>query len=268
MTPEDGHPLDVATTLTGKPGEWTASIASTWYLVVDVPHGGVSAALLMNAAQEIDPTRRIRTFTCQLMAPMLGEITLTAAKLRETRSLSMISVTATVDGKVAAHASVVLGSTIESTRRSDFVLPPVVPPVEDCPDPVAVMGDMFPRFLREHLDFRPALGAPFAGGDHPELAGWIRSKRPRPFDDLMAAVLLDALPSAISVVAVGFKVAQTVEYSIAFDQHAIDRVGPDQWTLCHSKNWAAGDGWSFEDADLYADGVLLAKGRQLRRLSF
>lgn len=263
------HGLDDAIALAGEPGSWTASIASTWFLIADTPHGGVSAALLMNAAKLLDPSRSIRTATVQLMAPMLGEITVEAVKLRETRSLSVVSVTASVEGRTAATASIVMGSTIESTMRRDFANLPDVPVVEDCPDLVSMAPDMFPRFVTNHLDFRAALGVPFSGGDNPELAGWIRLKQPRPVDDLVVAVLLDALPSAISVIAHGFKIAPTVEYSLAFDQAAIAQVGSDQWTLCHARNWAAGDGWSFEDADLFtADGTLLAKGRQLRRLGF
>lgn len=266
---KDVHAIDLATTLTGTPGEWTATIQDTWFLITDIPHGGVSAALLMQAAQELDPDRRIRTFTGQLMAPLLGELTVRAKVVRSTRSLSVVSVEASANGSVAAMASVVLGSIIPSTSRRDFAQPPQVPLVAELPDLVAAAPDVFPRFIREHVDFRPALGTPFAGGDSPELAGWLRPRTPRALDDRTVAVLLDALPSAISAIADGFKIAPTVEFSIAFDQAAIAEVGPEEWTLCHAQNWAAGEGWSLEDADLFSSaGVLLGKGRQLRRLGF
>ena len=267
--PAEAHPIDEATTLTGSPGDWTARISETWFLITDIPHGGVSAALLMQAAQQLDPERKIRTFTCQLMAPLLGEVSVRAAVVRSTRSLSVVSVEASSGGAVAAIATVVLGSVIPSTARRDFANPPQVPPVEDLPDLVAMGPALFPRFIQEHVDFRPALGTPFAGGDSPELAGWLRPRTPRRMDDRLVAVLLDALPSAISAIADGFKIAPTVEFSIAFDQEAIAGVGEGEWTLCHAQNWAAGEGWSLEDADLFSSaGVLLGKGRQLRRLGF
>lgn len=266
------HALDAVTTLTpdgsGAANVWTAELDQTWWLT-DIPHGGASTALLVGAAEQIVPDRAVRTVTAALLRPLIGPLLVSATIVNETKSLAVVDVRASVEGKLAATASVMLSSALESTQRADFTGMPEVPGRDGLVD-LGTFGPQFiPRFICEHVEVYPFGVMPFQGGDTPELTAWMRLRELREMDARLITVLLDTLPSAISATVVGIKVAPTVEYSLAFDHSAIASVKPDEWILCRARNWAAGEGWGFEDAELWTEGgVLLARGRQFRRIPF
>lgn len=266
------HPLDATTALNGSPGAWTAAIDPTWW-IFDIPHGGATTALLVGAAELLVPARAVRTVTAALLRPLMSSdgspAHVSASTVNETKSLSVVEVKAVVEGKLAATASVMLSTVRDSTQRRDFSQLPEVQGIEGLVDLGTMPAEFVPRFIREHIEVLPFGFMPFAGGDTPELTAWMRLRQPRPFDARLVTVLLDTLPSAISATVVGVKVAPTVEYSLALDHTAIAAVVPGEWILCRARNWAAGEGWGFEDAELWtASGALLGKGRQFRRIPF
>lgn len=156
--------------------------------------GGLSLGTLARAmlATESDPKRTLRTFSGDVVAPVLpGEATIDVTTLRRGHYLTNVDATMRQNGEVVARAS----STLSLPRPAEVAdrrpTPPSRPPFERA-EVAPIEPPVGPVFAR-HYEYRPTRKwAPAADGQL-LVAGYVREREPPPTLDAPAVIgLLDA----------------------------------------------------------------------------
>ena len=254
-----GRGVAVTTSLTDalRVSDGIATIDRSWWSWAG-PHGGLVAGLCVRASQPVLGVGRVpRSLHAVFLEPAAeGELRMDAAVVREGGSSVVVSVAA----GDAVHATVVAGR-----PRGDSVIPaeplPDVPGPEDCDDtPLPVEFVPF----SQHLRFRFASAArPFASGSEAQLLAWVRLVDDVPVDHAALVMLVDAMPPAAYAVAATPVAVPTVDLTVSFT----DAPPASGWVLLRITTRSAAGGWCLDDSEVWdADGRLLARGRQTRRV--
>ena len=234
-----------------------ATIDRTWWSWAG-PHGGFVAGLCLNASLPLLGEGRVpRSLHAVFLEPAgEGELRLDAAAVREGGSSVVVSVAA----GAAVRATVVAGR-----PRGDSVIPseplPDVPGPEECDDtPLPV--DFVP--FSQHLRFRFTSAArPFAAGPEAQLVAWVRLVDDVPLDHAALVMLVDAMPPAAYAVTATPVAVPTVDLTVSFT----DAPPAGGWVLLRITTRSLAGGWCLDDSEVWdADGRLLARGRQTRRV--
>ncbi len=221
--------------------------------------GALARALTLD---EPERTRRLRTFTGDIMAPVLpGEAELTVEQVRRGKSQSNALATLTQGGHVVARASAILAAPREVPPRPTIPLePPSAPAFHDVAP--AELGPLGPRFS-SHYEYRVASAAPFTAAAEPLVVGWVREKEPLARLD-EAAILgrLDAHWPALLPVLDGPRPCATVTFlaEVLVDPVTLD---PTEAMLHRGRVVAEADGYFTELRELWSAGRVVALNQQV-----
>lgn len=172
----------------------TISIPESWHQG-RTAFGGFSSALCLAEAMHVEAALpSLRSAQIAMMAPLSGDVTVTAKAVRKGRNATWM--TARIDGDkgVGVIANFVFMRPIESAvQLEDRPTPPDLIPVDDAQP---FINERAPAFLRNHFEVRFAI--PKGERGKPDLCWWVR---PRGFDGLDPAIALllsgDALPPSV-----------------------------------------------------------------------
>jgi acyl-CoA thioesterase len=245
------------------PGRFEAHITRRWWIVIG-PNGGLSAALLLEAAQlgagrdDLHP----RALHVQyLSAPTEGPATLEVTVDRSGRQAAFVSVVMRQGERATSQARVVLVGPQDTAFDADYGAMPVVPTVGDCPRFEAPEARPVASYAR--LDRRTAFPAPDGPSSAP-VGGWLRLTPGEAVDAVRLALYTDNWPpSAREQLGDQRLHTITLDLSVYFRTTRID-VGPDQHCLVVLHPQGTGEGIHQEDAEVWSpDGRILATARQL-----
>lgn len=222
-------------------------------------HGGLLAGVLLQAAAaELDAVPAAITAHFYTPVPP-GRVEVHVEPLRAGRTAGARAVL----GNGAVTGLVRLVRDLAPARWSPAA---AVPDTDPQSRPALEIPVDFVPFS-QYLDIRPINAArPFGGGADPTFEVWIRL-RPDVFLPPMirAAVLLDALPPGLFATRTAPVPIPTAEFTAHLAPGAHDAAG-EWFHLRQHTTWASAD-LCVDDTELRsAEGVLVAQGRQLRRI--
>ena len=252
---------DAATTLTAEgDSAYRVDLDPGWF--VAGPNGGYVAALLLRAVQSVPAVRGLPARSMSVHYPQAGTAgpaLLDVSVDRVGRSLGFASVTMRQGDRLIAKAMVAVGSGRSELTFQD-VRPPDFAPAEETAR-AEMPTEMLPP-IAHRFDYRPATPMALFSSDTSDGWCWLRLKEPRPVDDAVLALMVDALAPAMFFRKVEPHIYPTVDLTV----HLRNPVPPgyDGWCLAHVATRTAAQGFIEEDCDVYdASGSLLAQGRQL-----
>lgn len=230
--------------------------------------GGLVAAIFVRAMEEevADPSRRLRSLTVHFPSPATGAYRVRSSIVRAGRAVTHVRAELEAERGIAAFATASFCASREhSPSYSNATMPDVAPPGEA--SPLSLPSGVAPEFL-SHVDVRfvgPSF--PFSGSARPApIAAWVRLREPPvAIDAAMAALYLDTLPPAITVLFTGRKPVASVDFTVQiFDRLPRADLRPDDHLLVSIASRWADDGYTEEIRDLWTpSGVHLATCRQL-----
>lgn len=175
-------------------GGFTVGIPEDWHQG-RTAYGGFSSALALSAALqtggELPP---LRSAQFSMIAPLYGEVSVSARVLRRGRNATWMAAEILREGEVGFTASFVFMGPVESALHlNDRAAPDELLPIEQAREFVNERG---PAFLRNHFDVRFAL--PRSETKHPEICWWVRVREAQGLDPMINLVLCaDALPPGV-----------------------------------------------------------------------
>ncbi len=234
---------------------FTSAVPTSW-MQGRTAYGGLSAALALQAALEVEPDLPpLRSAQVAFIGPLAGDITVTATKLRRGRNAAFIQSDVTSEAGLGLRATFVFMAPLASAIVHDTARrAPVAPPPAD--------ADLYTgpeEFFTGNFNF-------FDHKDQTGPAEWLRWARLRdrdglhPFVELMA--IGDALPPA------AYKLAEekrtplsSLNWQINF-QTAEPRT-QDGWWLLHADADTAHHGYSTQRMSIWnAAGEPIAEAMQ------
>lgn len=246
----------------------TASIDASWYQGRGA-FGGILAALLLRAMRDRvgDAARTPRSLTVHFCGPATeGPSEVHAEIVRAGSRVTHASARLVRGGETSTLATASFCRTRPGPAYALAEMP-VVAPAASLPElPQGLPG--VPSFFA-HVDARFAGETmPFSGASRPEVAAWVRLREPVPIDAAVAALLLDALPPAITATFDGPRAVASVDFTVQLFERLPERAGaPDEHHLVAIRSRWADDGYAEELRDLWSpQGVLLGQCRQLLAL--
>lgn len=247
-----------------EPGRYQVEVDPSWFQGPGA-FGGLTAAWLLRAMTDLvdAPDRHPRELSgtfCARVRQGPGEIE--ARIMRVGLNVSFVTAELRQRGKVAATASAVFSaSRPDGVAYADLPAPEVSPP-EDSP-PWTLPGGL-PDYT-QHFDIRHCFGTQPLEGLGSEAGVWVRSRVPGPVDAPLAAALLDCFAPAFFTRVRERRPAGTVAWSVHFLAELPRADLPeDAFHLLRVRSPMAAGGYSSEDDELWsADGVLIARARQL-----
>lgn len=141
--------------------------------------GGLVLGWLVRAIElsEEEPERTVRSLTAEIPAPVItGPARIKVEPLRRGNAVSTIRATLFSGDELAAEMVAVLGKSRQGTPTWQHIPAPEMPAWREI-EPAPVEPPIAPTFA-SNFEYRVTGPAPFAGGDVPEAAGWIRAKAP------------------------------------------------------------------------------------------
>lgn len=246
------------------PGRFLASADDSWFQGRG-QYGGLTAAWLVEAATTVvcDPTRRLRSVTAHLTAPVpAGPVAIEATVLRAGAHVSHVqAILRAPDGGVCAAALATFGHARDGTdlpgpQAPDLPPPHALPALPDSP--------VLPAFARQHVAYHYGLGAPpWTGAPRARLGGWARFRRGATPDATMLVALSDVWPPAILPVLDRIRPAATVDLSVQLHGLPGPRASRDDLYAYDADIVASAEGYAEERATLWdAEGRLLLSVRQ------
>ena len=218
--------------------------------------GLVVGSLVRAIEQRIaDPTRKVRSVTAELLAPLPeGPAQIAIEVLRRGNNVTVAR--AAIAGY--AHAVAVLATERKGAGPVGWqdLAPPAVPAWTTLPE-VASPG---PEFA-QHFDYRVVRGLPLSGGT--EAVGWIRARDPGAARDAgYIAALIDAwFPVALVRVAT-FRPMATLAFTLDI-VGGVAGLAPDAPLLYRATAPVCTDGYALETRELWGeDGRLVAINQQ------
>lgn len=262
------HPLDKAIELSEiSPGCYQAATSSDYANAVG-PFGGVTAALLLNAAlQHPDRLGEPISQTVHFAAPVSdGEITVEASAVRTNRSTQHWLMQLSQEGQMVAMATAVFAVRRKTWSGTDAVFPAHAP----TPESVQPMQWAKRPPFTHCYDLRY-----FEGVIPSELSGeeqadghsclWVRDQPPRPLDFPALASLCDVFFPRIMIRRQRWSPIGTVTMTSYFhaDSQMLKEVGTDH-VLGVARAQVYRDGYFDQSAELWsAQGQLLATTHQM-----
>jgi hypothetical protein len=245
------------------PGSWRAETTSELSGFGGGTHGGYVAAIALRTLGEVGSGMSPRSLTLNLFSRIdPGPFELRSELDRGGASMSSASLRIERGDTRLATASAILGDARPSVSLLPLRMPEVpsveegiVIPVKDKPIPEGGMGRL--------VEHRLAGALPQAVGKDGRLFVWMRLVEDRPLDALAMTMLVDAAPPALYAALERFVPIPSVEIAVKYHAEAVD----DPWVLADLRTVAAGDGWTIEAGEFWAqDGTLVATSNQLRRI--
>jgi hypothetical protein len=226
--------------------------------------GGLVLGALANAviASEPDPQRKLRTLTGEIPSPVpIGKSTIVVEEVRRGSGASTWHARLLGDDGILALATVVLGkSRVQDPPRATSTMPDV-PPWKEVP--AIPIGPPLAPVFTQHLEMRPTGPLPFAGGDKPLSAGYVRTKiPPKKLGPAEILAYCDAHWPAFFATASEPRPVGTIAFGlqIVVDPDTLD---PEQPLFHTARELACHEGFSAELRELYApDGRLVAVNPQ------
>ena len=242
-------------------GRYRFTLTEDWFGFRS-PHGGFLAAATLRAiqAEVADPARHPRSLTVHFAAAAaLGDVEIAVQEERRGGRLSTVSARVSQEGQVMALALAALSTGREGIDYQDDPAPEVAGPETLEP---------FPRRggFMQHLDSRPALGAPpFSGAPRAETGGWVRFVAPVAIDAAAITCFADAWMPAIMPRLESPAMFPTVDLTVHFRAELpTPGLEPGDFVLCRFTSQHAEQGFWEESGELWTrDGRLLAQSRQL-----
>jgi len=158
-------------------------------------YGGFSSALAFSAALQVgEGLPPLRSAQLSMIAPLYGEVEVSARIVRRGRNATWMAAEILRDGEVGFTASFVFMGPVDSALHlNDRAAPDGLIPVGEARPFVNERG---PAFLRNHFDVRFAL--PRDGQRRPEMCWWVRARAGaglNPMADLLLCA--DGLPPGV-----------------------------------------------------------------------
>lgn len=230
--------------------------------------GGLLAAKALAAmTEDVDDLERVpRSLTMHFCAPATGELELTTEIVRVGRLVT--HATARFEGErgVTTFGSSSFAKDRPGAERYVHAeMPEVQGPALASELPATTPG--VPAFF-EHVEARfcgsarPCSGTPSKDA---RVRAWVRLREPAPVDAPTAAILLDALPPAITTTFSELRPVASVDFTIHFFVRfpLADLAAGEHCLVAITTRWAD-DGYAEELRDLWSPrGALLAQCRQL-----
>lgn len=215
---------------------FTSAVPTDW-MQGRTAYGGLSAALALQAALEVEPDLPpLRSAQIAFIGPLAGEITVTATKLRRGRNAAFLQSDVTSEAGLGLRATFVFMAPLASTIAHDTAArAPVAPPAPDAELYTGPEGFFTGNF--NFLDEKQAAGP----------AEWLRWARLRdhaglhPFVELMA--IGDALPpAAFKLLAEKHTPLSSLNWQINFQ--TAEPATTNGWWLLHAHADTAHHGYS------------------------
>lgn len=262
------HPFDDAIRLQPAGDDrWTGATHADYANMVG-PFGGVTAAVLLNAAlghpqRQGDPI----ALTVNFAGPVAdGAFEVEARPLRTNRSTQHWTLLLSQDGVPCAAASAVFAQRRPTWGAKEALPPAGLPPASDLPR-APVQGR--PAWVRRY-DMRFAPGDEGFGLDgveqaHSESRLWVRDEPPRPLDFASLASVADSFFPRVFVRRRRFAPIGTVTLSTYFHADAAQLAAQgDRPLMATARAQAFRDGYHDQTATLWSDdGHLLASAHQM-----
>lgn len=212
-------------------GGFALSVPETWHQG-RTAYGGFSAAVCLQAAIEQggEGLAPLRSAQFAMIAPVNGEIAVSAKVIRTGRNATWISAEILSGGALAFTASMVFMGPVESALHiNERPVPPgLVPPAEAR---AVTFTEHTPAFLRHHFEARHAV-AP-SGEKQPEMTRWLRLNHGAGIHPMVALVLLaDALPPGVMPLMTAWVPISTMHWQVNLLTPA--PVTEDGWFLLRS----------------------------------
>jgi acyl-CoA thioesterase len=225
-------------------------------------YGGLSAALAVQAAQSgsglaLPP---LRSAHFSFIGPATGDLGFRTQVLRQGKSAVSVSVDVLAGEQVATRAALVFAHPRASRVAHDFSSRPQAAGPDDC-RPFGPEAKQVAPVFAQNFEMRPAGGArPISNAAHPELLWWVRHVDARGIDPAVALVALaDAMPPAAITCFVEPAPISTMTWSIDLPVPAT----AGEWYLMRSFSRQAGDGYSFQEMEVWDEhGRSVMWGRQ------
>lgn len=198
-------------------------------------YGGFSSALALAEAMrvggELPP---LRSAQIAMMAPLFGEVRVSAKVLREGRNAIWIGAEIAGDKGVTTSANFVFMRPVESTVALDDILPPAdLIPADEArrfENPNA------PAFLRNHFEVRFA--RPRTEGRKVDVCWWLRLNEFADLDPAVALLLTaDGLPPAVMPLLTAFIPVSTMHWQVNL-LSATPQTQDGWWLLRSSADFA------------------------------
>lgn len=224
-------------------------------------YGGLTAALCLKAAQQLEPERPLRGAFIGFVGPSSGEITVDAEAVRVGRNTSSIrSSLSSAQGR-GVEALFTFSAARESVLNQQGPTAPVAAPTPETQSLPFREGG--PEFTR-HLEFVWACDSiPFTNCREPRVMSWVRHRDPASRDHPLALLCLaDALPPAIATTLDGFSPLSSMTWVVDFFDDTPETE--NGWWLLESHSDFATGGHSSQDMTIWnTAGKCVAKGRQM-----
>jgi len=271
MSQTEQHPLDAAIALTElAPGKYTGKTHPGYANAVG-PFGGVTAALLLNAALQ-HPQRLGEPIsqTVHFAAPVSDElIDIDAQPVRTNRSTQHWLILARQNEQTVAMCTAVFALRRETWSATDLQFPTDLP----APETVAAMQwEHRPEFTRRY-DLRyisgivalDKIGSEAAERDDAESSLWVRDQPPRPLDFAALASICDVFFPRVFIRRQRWTPMGTVTLTSYFhtDSKTLSEIGTD-YVLGRARGNGYWNGFFDQSADVWsANGQLLATTHQM-----
>lgn len=225
--------------------------------------GGVVLGALARAMESVadSPEQRLRTLSGDIAAPVaVGPAEVEVRVLR--RGANQMNVVAELkqDGNTGAIATAVLSAPRKAQAKPVTPSAPSLTPWEQI-EPLPIGPPVGPVFAPHYLYYSSG-PLPFAGGDEPITAGWIREKVvPSAIDAAMLMGYLDAWWPAMYSVEDTFRMAATISFmaEVLVDPAELDPAKPLGYT---GRVEALSDGFAVEYRELWDEERLVALNQQ------
>jgi acyl-CoA thioesterase len=234
--------------------------------------GGLLAALSLGSmrARVADEARTPRSLTVQFCAPAReGPFEITTELLRVGGRITSATARLVQEGKTTTFATASFCRAREPEAAPRY-LAAEMPDVERPSALHAVRADLpgAPAFFA-HVEARfcgPVM--PFSGATLASVAAWVRLREPAPYDAGVAALLIDALPPAVTSTFTSPRPLVSVDFRIdLLETFPLAGLAADDSLLVSITSRWADDGYVEELRDLWtSDGRLVAQCRQLLAL--
>lgn len=226
------------------------------------PNGGFLAALMLQAmVQRVGvATRRPRVLSVHYPAvPAAGPVEIRTRVVRSGRSVTWVNAELHAGGDLKVLASAALSEDWPSIEYAD-----VKPP--DLPEPFGLPGTLpeQPPYCA-HFEYGSTGATPFTPKTHGFVGGYLRLRKPRPYDAMALTAFSDAWFPATFAHREHFTMAATLDLTLHFRNHgALAAVDPSAFLITTFTSRVASEGFFEEDGLLFApDGTLVAQSRQL-----
>ena len=243
-----------------EPGEngFAVTIPEDWHQG-RTAYGGFSSALAFSAALQVgEGLPPLRSAQLSMIAPLYGEVEVSARIVRRGRNATWMAAEILRDGEVGFTASFVFMGPVDSALHlNDRAAPDGLIPVGDARPFINERG---PAFLRNHFDVRFAL--PRDGQRRPEMCWWVRARAGaglNPMTDLLLCA--DGLPPGVMSLLTPATPVSTMQWQT--NLLTPEPRTRDGWWLLRSTGDYAENGCSSQQMAIWnADGEPVLAGMQ------